>query len=122
MRQILQANEANVLNASVRVVHQEDNTLNYAPTDMFSIVLYINQNTDAEGHQKMQQVTSELIDLTLEQEGRFFLPYQLYATGEQLQQAYPEIEDFFAAKQAYDPDLMLTNTFYDKYVQLVGQN
>ena len=119
MRQILQENEANLLNASVRVVHREDNTLTYAPSDMFSIVLYINQNTDAEGNEKMRQVTRQLIDLTLAQEGRFFLPYQLHFTGEQLQRSYPEIEDFFAAKKRYDPDLMLTNTFYDKYSQIL---
>ena len=33
----------NVLNASVRVVHREDNFLTYAPEPAFSVVLYINQ-------------------------------------------------------------------------------
>lgn len=115
MRKILQDNEANLLNASVRVVHQEDNTLNYAPTDMFAIVLYLNQRTDREGNEKMGQVTRELIDLTIELGGRFFLPYQLHYTGEQLKQSYPEIEAFFEAKKRYDPELILTNTFYEKY-------
>ncbi|MDQ3249562.1 MAG: FAD-binding oxidoreductase, partial [Chloroflexota bacterium] len=35
LRQIMTDNQTNLLNASVRVVHQEDNFLNYAPTDMF---------------------------------------------------------------------------------------
>ena len=115
MRQILQDNQANLLNTSVRVVHQEDIALNYAPTEMFSIVLYINQHTDREGNEKMGHVTRELIDLTIEQGGRFFLPYQLHYSGEQLRRSYPEIESFFAAKKQYDPDLILTNTFYEKY-------
>ena len=115
MRTLLTDHEANLLNASVRVVHQEDIALNYAPTDMFSLVLYINQQTDAAGNEKMGRLTRALIDLTLQHEGRFFLPYQLHFTEAQLTQAYPEIDVFFAAKAAYDPDRLLTNTFYEKY-------
>lgn len=115
LRQILQDNQANLLNASVRVVHQEDIALNYAPTEMFSIVLYLNQRADSEGNEKMAKVTRELIDLTIAQGGRFFLPYQLHYSAEQLQRSYPEIESFFEDKKRYDPDLILTNTFYEKY-------
>jgi FAD/FMN-containing dehydrogenase len=115
MRQILQDNKANLLNTSVRVVHQEDMALNYAPTDMFSIVLYLNQRTDSAGNEQMHQVTRELIDLTTELGGRFFLPYQLHYTDAQLIQSYPEIISFFEAKKRYDPNLILTNTFYETY-------
>src|SRR3712207_9148736 len=45
LRQIVRANRTKLLNASVRVVHREDNLLNYAPADMFAIVLYVNQPT-----------------------------------------------------------------------------
>ena len=117
LRQIVTTNAANLLNASVRVVHAEDNFLNYAPTDMFSIVLYINQRTDEAGHAKMRKVTGELIDLAISLNGKFFLPYQLYYTPEQLQQAYPQIKEFFAAKKKYDPQLVLTHTFYNKYAK-----
>jgi FAD/FMN-containing dehydrogenase len=81
MRQILRENQTNLLNASVRVVHQEDVALNYAPTEMFSIVLYINQPADGPGNEQMRRVTGELIDLTAEMDGRFFLPYQLHYTS-----------------------------------------
>lgn len=115
LRQILTANRTNLLNASVRVVHQEDNTLNYAPTNMFSVVLYINQPTTAEVNQRMEMTTRQIIDLALSVKGTFFLPYQLYYTPEQLHQAYPAIDGFFEAKRRYDPELVLTNTFYERY-------
>ena len=115
VRQILRENKANVLNTSVRVVHREDNYLNYSPNDAFSIVLYLNQTTDEEANARMRKVTQELIDLTIAHGGRFFLPYQLHYTREQLERAYPEIGVFFAAKKKYDPDLVLTNTLYEKY-------
>ncbi len=115
LRQIMTDHAVTLLNASVRVVHREDNFLTYAPADMFSIVLYINQSTDEAGHARMRQVTGELIDLTTRLNGRFFLPYQLHYTPEQLQKAYPQINAFFEAKKRYDPRLILTNTFYEKY-------
>ena len=115
LREIVTENDTNLLNASIRVVHQEDNFLNYAPTDMFAVVLYINQNTTPTGNEKMRRVTEQIIDLALNSDGTFFLPYQLYYTPEQLQRAYPNIKAFFEAKKQYDPQLLLTNTFYEKY-------
>jgi FAD/FMN-containing dehydrogenase len=115
LREIMLTNEANLLNASVRVVHQEDNFLNYAPTDMFAVVLYLNQNITAEDTERMRRVTEQVIDLAISLDGTFFLPYQLSYSPAQLQQAYPEIEAFFAAKKQYDPDLVLTNTFYETF-------
>jgi FAD/FMN-containing dehydrogenase len=115
LRKIVQDYDVNLLNASVRVIHPESNFLNYAPTEMYSIVLYINQPTTLEGNEKMGKVTRELIDLTADVDGRFFLPYQLHYTPEQLQRSYPMIADFFAAKKAYDSDGLFTNMWYEKY-------
>ena len=78
MRKVLTDNKTNLLNASVRIVHQEDNFLTYSPEPAFSLVLYINQTTDDEGNKRMKKATEELIDLTIAHKGRFFLPYQLY--------------------------------------------
>jgi FAD/FMN-containing dehydrogenase len=115
LRRIVQDRDVNLLNASVRVIHPESNFLNYAPVEMYSIVLYINQPTTPEGNEKMGVVTRELIDLTADVKGRFFLPYQLHYTPEQLQRSYPMIGDFFTAKKSYDPDGLFTNTWYEKY-------
>ena len=115
MRDIFKKESTNILNISIRVLHKEDIALNYAPQDAFSVVLYINQTTDDAGNAKMKRVTRDLIDLTTANGGRFFLPYQLHYTKEQLRQSYPEIDDFFAKKRAIDPDGMFTNTWYETY-------
>ena len=119
LRRITSANRANLLNASVRVVHHEDNYLTYAPRDMFAVVLYLNQKTDQRGNTRMAELTRDLIELTLATGGRFFLPYQLHYTHAQLRRAYPEIDAFFRAKEKYDPGRVLTNTFYNKYAPLI---
>jgi FAD/FMN-containing dehydrogenase len=115
LREIVQNSHTRLLNASVRVVHREDNFLTYAPDDRFAIVLYVNQPTTPDGNEAMAKLTRDVVDLTLKVNGTFFLPYQLHYTLEQLQQAYPRIGDFFAAKRRYDPGLLLTNTFYERF-------
>lgn len=120
LRRIITEQRGNLLNASVRVVQAEDNFLSYAPADAFSVVLYLNQFTNEAGHAQMRALTSALIDLCSEVGGRFFLPYQLHYTPEQLERAYPEIREFFARKRQYDPELLLTNTWFEKYAGQFG--
>lgn len=115
LRNVVRDHNVNLLNASVRVIHPEGNFLTYAPEEMYSIVLYINQSVDEAGNEKMIAVTRELIDLTTSLGGRFFLPYQLHYTPEQLRASYPQIGDFFKAKASYDPQGLFTNTWYEKY-------
>jgi len=86
--------------------------------DMFAVVLYLNQTTDQAGNERMAILTRELIDLSIREGGRFFLPYQLHYTPEQLERAYPEIRGFFDAKRHYDPDLLITNKFFEKYSRI----
>jgi FAD/FMN-containing dehydrogenase len=121
LRALLQRHQANLLNASIRAVHAEDNALTYAPQPAFSVVLYLNQSTDAEGNARMAALTGELIDLASAHGGRFFLPYQLHYTPEQLLRAYPEVTSFFEAKRAWDPAGVFSNTWYARYApQLTG--
>lgn len=104
-----------VLNASVRIIKKEDILLNYAPQDMFALVLYLNQRTTPQALQAMKELTSDLINLTLTYRGTFFLPYQLYFSPEQLHKAYPSVDQFFALKRKYDPTLLFMNEFYARY-------
>ena len=117
LREIVRANRTRLLNASVRVVHREENVLSYAPTDMFAVVLYVNQPTTDEGHAAMAKQTRDVIDLALGQNGTFFLPYQLHYTPEQLRRAYPRLDAFLEAKRRYDPHALLTSTFYERLAQ-----
>lgn len=116
LRRITLEEQANLLNASIRVVHREDVALTYAPSDgMFAVVLYVNQKTDREGHDRMVRYTGRLIDLCLDSGGRFFLPYQLHYSREQLERAYPEVKAFFDAKRELDAEERFTSTFYERY-------
>jgi FAD/FMN-containing dehydrogenase len=114
-RRIFREQRTNVLNASVRVVHRETITLNYAPEDMFALVLYLNQRTDGAGTAAMKKLTQSLVDLAASVGGTFFLPYQLHYTQAQLERVYPRVGEFFRAKRRLDPDGLLTNTWFEVY-------
>jgi FAD/FMN-containing dehydrogenase len=116
LRRITREEDANLLNASVRVVHKEEIALSYAPSDgMLAVVLYLNQTTDRGGQERMARLTGRLIDACSDLGGRFFLPYQLYYTPQQLERAYPEARAFFQAKRDIDPDEIFTSTFYERF-------
>jgi FAD/FMN-containing dehydrogenase len=123
LRRITREENANLLNASVRVVHREDMALTYAPSDgMLAVVLYINQKTDRDGNERMARYTGRLIDLCSDVGGRFFLPYQLHYSAAQLERAYPEARAFFAAKREIDSGRLFTSTFYERYSGALGSD
>lgn len=120
LRQVVRDQDANLLNASIRVVDQEDNFLTYAPAPSYSVVLYFNQRTDADGNARMAHLTRALIDLTQKEGGRFFLPYQLHYDAAQLKRAYPQIGAFFAEKKKWDPEGRFSNRWYERFASEVS--
>jgi FAD/FMN-containing dehydrogenase len=121
MKRLFRAHDANILNVSIRAVDKEDHALSYAPAPAFSVVLYLNQKTDSEGSRRMAALTSDLIDLSKANGGRFFLPYQLYYTPAQLEASYPEIGAFFAAKRRFDPEGRFSNRWYERYAPAIAE-
>ena len=114
-RESLQRHEAQLLSASVRVVHDSEVMLDYARGDRLSVVLYLSQDVSTEGNRDMADLSRELIEDALTHDGTFYLPYQQHHTAAQLRQAYPMIDEFFALKRQYDPDLRFVNALYAKY-------
>jgi FAD/FMN-containing dehydrogenase len=116
LREVVQRNKANLLNVTIRTVHKDTVTaLPYAKQDMFGFVLYFNVRFNDKDNEILQKTTTDLIDAAERSGGTYYLPYQLFYSKEQLQQAYPEIGDFFATKRKYDPIGLFSNKFYEKY-------
>ncbi|MDB5259384.1 MAG: FAD-binding protein [Candidatus Taylorbacteria bacterium] len=116
LRSTVKANKANLLNVTIRIVHEDKVTsLPYAKGDRFAFVLYFNQKFNDRESKILQKTTTDLIDLATSVGGTFYLPYQLYYSQEQLRKAYPEVDAFFAAKKKYDPSELFMNKWYDKY-------
>ncbi len=114
---ILKAHKVNALNVSIR--HSPADTrclLSWAPTDVFSFVLYYKQRTTGRARRRAEVWTRQLIDAALEHGGRYYLPYRLHATPAQFVRAYPEYEAFRRLKARLDPHGKFRNMLWGKYL------
>jgi FAD/FMN-containing dehydrogenase len=114
---VLQQHEVEALNVSVR--HSPADTLSVLPwakEDVYSFVLYYKQRTHRKARVAVARWTRELIDLALANDGRYYLPYQLHATKEQFDSAYPEAEQLRRIKERVDPSGKFSNELWDKYL------
>ncbi|MBP3965128.1 FAD-binding oxidoreductase [Paenibacillus lignilyticus] len=118
MRTIMREDKLNLLNITVRYVpRNEESTLSYAKHDSFAFVLLFNNKRSAAEVEKLAASTRRLIDLALRHDGTYYLPYQLFADGEQLRAAYPKTDAFFEAKRRVDPGLLFQNELYARYAK-----
>ncbi|MGG3451127.1 FAD-binding oxidoreductase [Domibacillus aminovorans] len=117
LRSVLEKEEGfNLLNITIRYVEKSDHAvLSYAKEDMFALVLLINQEKSENGIKHSEAVIQKMIDVTLNHNGSYYLPYYLYPSKEQLAEAYPRISEFFEKKKEYDSDERFTNYFYEEY-------
>ncbi len=116
LRKIIPENHADLLNATVRDINRDDDSiLCYADKDMISVVMFFSQVRDLQGEAQMSKLTREIIAAALQHGGRYYLPYRLHATPEQFNEAYPQAKAFFELKRKYDPDELFQNAFYLRY-------
>ncbi|MBC7936022.1 MAG: FAD-binding oxidoreductase [Rhizobacter sp.] len=115
-RKIIPAAKVDLLNITVRNVKADtDVYLAYANEEVFGFVMLFNQATDSLAEKEMILVTQQLIDLAINCKGKYYLPYRLHATKDQMIKAYPNAKDFFILKKNYDPQELFQNKFYQKY-------
>ena len=113
---IFNDHDVNVINVSVRHAKADTVTmLSWAPQEVFCFVIYYKQETSKEEMLRAGVWTRELIDAALSEDGRYYLPYQLHATTEQFEKAYPNHGEFFQLKQEVDPQRRFLNRMWEKY-------
>jgi FAD/FMN-containing dehydrogenase len=119
MARILAIHNVDALNVSIR--HSAGDTeslLKWAPTEVFSFVLYYKQRRSNRASRAAGVWTRELIDAAIANGGRYYLPYRLEATPAQFEQVYPEARAFLALKSRIDPRHRFRNLLWDKYLRL----
>lgn len=116
MRDVFKKHNVNVINVSIRHSLKDSGSyLAWAPEEVFSFVVYYKQMTFGFAQNKVKKWTQEMIDQVLTVGGRYYLPYQIYATKEQFQKAYPLYKEFFEVKRKFDPTNKFRNKLWDKY-------
>ena len=101
----LRARKANVIYGTIRLIERDDETfLNWARQRYACVVFNLHvEHTDA-GVAQAADALRALIDLASERGGSYFLTYNRFATGEQLERCYPQFGEFLSLKDRYDPE------------------
>ena len=116
MREILQRYNVNMLNISIRHAKPDSGSyLAWAREEVFAFVLYFKQFYGEEAQTKVGIWTRELTDAVISCNGTYYLPYQIFATYEQFNKAYPNAQKFFEFKHQVDPSYRLRNKLWDTY-------
>lgn len=116
LQKIIPEYPVDLLNITVRnVMNDEDTFLSYAKGEMFGLVMLFNQKKDEIAEKQMIALTRKLISTAIRFKGRYYLPYRLHATKDQMYIAYPNAQTFFELKRKHDPQQIFSNQFYQKY-------
>lgn len=117
LAQVLRRRQVEALNVSIR--HSPADTLSLLPwakEEVFCFVLYFKQRVSDAASAVVGNWTRELIELSLRHQGRYYLPYQLHATREQFNRAYPEAQALRSLKRHIDPEGRFSNELWAKYL------
>ncbi len=119
LKEIFLKYDVNVSNVSLRhVPENNESLLSWSKVDSFAVVVYYTQPYGSKRAEKLDNAkewTREMIAEVEKLGGSFYLPYQIYATRDQFNHAYPNHEKFFALKQKYDPTTKFNNSLWDQY-------
>lgn len=119
-RKNIQKHDVNILNVTIREVRKDDITaLPYATEDSFALVCLFSQNRSEASELKMKNFTQDVISTANFLKGRFYLPYRLHYTKDQLIKSYPNIEAWLNLKKKHDPTEVFDSNFYQHIKNLV---
>ncbi|MBD8084383.1 FAD-binding oxidoreductase [Chryseobacterium caseinilyticum] len=116
IKPILKDSGIDLLNITIRAVDRDaDAYMNYAREHVFGFVLLFNQKKTEKQENAMKALTNKLVDVTIKNEGTFYLPYRLHIDKMKMRKAYPQSDSFFELKRKYDPQEIFENKFYLYY-------
>ena len=118
-RKILQDGHMDVVSSTIRFVKANDSVyLSYLPKeDGFAIIQMSNVGLSKEAQEHTRDVTRQLVDAAIKNEGAYYLTYQLYPSKEQFFAAYPMATYVFRQKLVYDPLELFSSEFYKTYAK-----
>jgi FAD/FMN-containing dehydrogenase len=113
---IVKTSKIDLINITIRAVNKDvDSYMDYAKEDVFGFVFLFNQNKTKSQENAMKELTNNLVDVAIKNEGTFYLPYRLHIDRVKMRKAYPQSDTFFELKRKYDPQEIFNNKFYQHY-------
>jgi FAD/FMN-containing dehydrogenase len=118
MTGIFKKHKANIINVSIRhALPDNDSLLAWARTEVFAFVVYYRQETNEKAKKQVKLWSQEIIDAVIEENGAYYLPYQLHASTPQFMKAYPRANEYFELKLQVDPDYRFRNKLWQQHYE-----
>ena len=115
MSKLMQGTRTGTLNVSIRHAPADRHTLMaWAREDVFCFVIYYKQRVTPGAQQAVAEWTRAMIALALAHQGSYYLPYQLHATQQQFEAAYPQAPALRALRQSVGA-MRFGNALWDQY-------
>lgn len=115
-REVLLANQAEVIYGTIRSILRDSTTfLPWAKDDYACVIFNLRTLHTEAGKLRTANAFRGLMDAALNLGGNFFLTYHRYASQAQILQAYPQMPQFLAKKQAFDPNERFQSDWYRFY-------
>jgi FAD/FMN-containing dehydrogenase len=116
MKEVFLKHKVRVFNVSIRhALPDSGSILAWASEEVFAFVVYYEQHTTEKARKEVEVWTREMIDQVISVGGRYYLPYQIIATDDQIRKAYPRFEEFLQLKKKMDPEYRFRNRLWDRY-------
>ena len=116
MKRIYEKHNVNIINVSIRHAYPDTNTyLSWAEEEVFAFVVYYKQGVDQKAKEIVRDWTVEMTEAIINENGKWYLPYQPHATVKQFEQAYTKSNKYFEIKNSIDSTHRFTNHLLDKY-------
>ena len=115
-RAALRRRKANMIYGTVRLIERDEETFLAWARDRYACVIFnlhiehTPHAIDAAGH-----AFRDLIDLGIRHGGSYYLTYHRWARRDQVEQCYPQMQEFLALKRRHDPDEVFQSNWYRHY-------
>lgn len=115
------ASGVDLVYGTVRLIERDGETVLSWARDRWACVIF-NLHTvhTAAGLRHSAAAFRRLIDLAIARGGSYYLTYHRWALLAQIEACYPQIREFLAAKQRYDPDGRFQSDWYRHYIGLLA--
>ena len=79
------------------------------------IPVYLAKKNNSKWVANLERATDELLNACLDEGGSYYLTFDIIASQQQLERAYPQWQEFLSLKKQHDPGEIFTSIFYEKY-------
>ena len=110
-----------VIYGTIRLIEQDDESfLPWTKQSYACIVMNLHVERRPQDIAKAANDFRRIIDRAVSYGGSYFLTYHRWASREQIEACYPEMPDFLAMKERYDPSGVFQSDWYRGMVRLLG--